>query len=119
MEAPKEMFLLCKEKGKTMKLAITGVCANFLGVVLIYLNLIERTSASFAMNAALIFLAFWALSVLGLVLMGIGSRKVGGILTIIGAFFFVPIGLIAIIGARSVISSGQDMDERRRLAHGA
>ena len=101
-----------------MKLAIGGVCANFIGVIAIYFNLAETGSEQLAMNFTLFAFAFWALSVLGLILMGAGKRKLGGILTIIGAILFIPLGLIAMFGARSAMNSeqGQDMDERRRLA---
>jgi hypothetical protein len=100
-----------------MKLAIGGVCANLLGVVGIYFNAIE-VSEEFAMNFTLFALAFWALSAFGLILMATGKRKLGGVLTIIGAVLFVPLGIIAILGARSAMNNGQskDLDERRRLA---
>jgi hypothetical protein len=108
-----------------MKVAIAGVCANFLGVLLIYSNLVEDRRFDDATTNVIIsiIVGFWALSVLGLILVGIGKRKAGGILTIIGAIPFVPLGLIAVFGARSAMmagnekgNSGQDLDERRRLA---
>jgi len=99
-----------------MKLAIAGVCANLIAVMGVYVNLSETGSEQFAMSFTLFALAFWVLSLIGLILMGAGKRNVGGILTMIGAFLFVPLGIIAILGARSVMNSGQDMDERRRLA---
>ncbi|MDR2207352.1 MAG: hypothetical protein LBE22_00005 [Azoarcus sp.] len=70
------------------------------------------------MNMALFMFAFWALSVVGLIIMAAGNRKVGGVLAIIGSILFVPLGLIAMFGVRSVMNSEQDesLDERRRLA---
>ncbi|MDR0779120.1 MAG: hypothetical protein LBF16_00270 [Pseudomonadales bacterium] len=106
-----------------MKLAIGGVCANLLAIIGAYMNLADSGSEEAARIVALIAGIFWALSVLGLVLMAAGKRRAGGILTIIGAVVFVPLGLIAVIGARSAMAEDtqgpggdQDMAERRRLA---
>ncbi|MGH8782240.1 hypothetical protein [Paraburkholderia sp.] len=60
---------------------------------------------------------FWLLSVAGLVLILTGRKKAGAIMVIVGSVITVPIGLIAIIGARNVIKSlGNDLDARRKLA---
>jgi len=102
-----------------MKLAIGGICANLIAIMGIYINASETGSEQFAMYFTLFALAFWVLSLIGLILMSAGDHKLGGILIIIGAIFFVPLGLIAILGARAVMSGGQDLNERRRLASAA
>ena len=43
------------------------------------------------------------ISVAGMIVIATGSRKAGAILVIIGAAFFVPLGLIAIFGAKKVL----------------
>jgi hypothetical membrane protein len=44
-----------------------------------------------------------ALSVLGAILVGVGQRKVGAWLVMIGCVVFVPIGLIGALGGRKVL----------------
>jgi len=47
------------------------------------------------------------ISVVGMIVIATGSKKAGAILVIIGAIGFVPIGLIAIFGARRVLNEAK------------
>lgn len=58
---------------------------------------------------------FFAVSLLGLVLVCAGARKSGAILSMIGSIAFIPAGLVAAIGARTVLDelAGEEFERRR------
>lgn len=60
--------------------------------------------------------SFFAVSVLGVVLVGAGARKPGAILSMVGSIVFIPAGVVAAVGARAVLDelAGEEF-ERRRL----
>jgi hypothetical protein len=86
---------------KFMLLASIGVALNFLGALAIMANLSESSAlsgSSAAVVEAAIWLS-WGISVLGLILGGLGNKKLGAILVIVGSILFVPMGLVAVFGA--------------------
>lgn len=96
-----------------MGLAIAGVLANLFGIYLVYQ---EAYYEPVYLTLFYIMSAFWLLSVLGL-LIAIGKQyKVGGILIIIGSIIFVPLGLIAVFGARKIMQPLDSSDLAARRA---
>lgn len=60
---------------------------------------------------------FCLLSIAGIFVILAGKKKPGAIMVIVGSVITLPIGLVAIIGARNLIKSlGTDLDARRKLA---
>lgn len=59
-----------------------------------------------------------ALCVVGVVLVSAGKPKAGAITVMLGSFGFVPLGLIAVLGARRVLDEleAQRLDARRASA---
>jgi len=51
-----------------------------------------------------------ALSVMGLLLISAGKTKAGAITVMVGSFGFIPLGLIAVLGARRVLD---DLEAQR------
>ena len=59
-----------------------------------------------------------AMCVVGVVLVSAGKPKAGAITVMLGSFGFVPLGLIAVLGARRVLDEleAQRLDARRASA---
>lgn len=102
-----------------MGLAIGGVTANIVALLVFLSNQYSEGSSTFLDVATAILAGLLAISVLGLVLAGAGKKKLGGTLVIIGSVPFVPLGLLGAIGGRRIIQSdthANDLDARRRAA---
>ena len=98
-----------------MMLAVVGVALNLLGVFIINLHMQESGMDMPTFFAVICVL--WGLSAVGLLLHVSGMKKAGGILVIIGSIIFVPMGLVAIFGAKKMMTdSKDDLDARRQLA---
>lgn len=95
-----------------MGLAIGGVIANWCGVLIVYLNALN----DYSYNMMLPFVIISALiSTIGLIIAAAGSKKIGGILVIIGSILFIPLGLIGIFGGKKVMGAddAQTLEMRR------
>ena len=88
---------------------VLGTLLNALVLVLFGLGAREFPIVTAIMGS------FFAVSVLGLVLVGAGARKPGAILSMVGSIAFVPAGLVAAIGARTVLDelAGEEFERRR------
>ncbi|MDR1461878.1 MAG: hypothetical protein LBI68_01890 [Azoarcus sp.] len=97
-----------------------GVALNFLGVLAITARLSEdfAPSSSFAAGLTAAIWLSWGISVLGLILGGSGKKKLGAILVIAGSILFVPMGLVAVFGAKKMLNAEEkcDIDARRQFA---
>jgi len=83
-----------------MGLAIAGVIANWFGVLIVYSNSLQ----DYTYRMLLPYTALLAtISVIGLIIAISNSRKIGGILIIIGSFIFIPLGLIGVFGGRRIM----------------
>jgi len=95
-----------------------GVILNLLGALAAWLNLLEQNE-SLANIFLFILLASWLVSFIGIVVGVLGKKKAGGILVMVGSALFVPLGLIAIIGARTwMATSAEEGLHERRMAVG-
>ncbi|OCG21795.1 hypothetical protein [Gilliamella sp. App4-10] len=98
-----------------MGLAIGGIIANWLAVLIFYLNTslnydeASRTLLPFAIISVLV-------ATIGLII-ATNNKKIGGVLIIIGSIFFVPLGLIGVFGGRKIMSreNARSLDERRNF----
>lgn len=98
-----------------MFLASLGVVLNMLAALALLANPID--GGTFGEVVSALAWGFAGLSVLGLLLGVAGSRKVGGILVIIGGVMFIPLGIVAIIGGKKMMNPvAEDLEARRRLA---
>ncbi|MFC0338098.1 hypothetical protein [Kushneria avicenniae] len=105
-------------------MAISGIVLNFLYIL--YVNGVMRHDPSTGnmpdgvwQVLVGVLLISWLISLSGLVMMWLGKKRPGGIAAIVGAVIFVPLGLVAIIGARRVMSSNDsDTLADRRVAAG-
>jgi len=96
-----------------MTLAIVGVVLNLFGVI----GLVANGMAEYMPMLFGIICLFWVTSVIGIILHVSGMKKVGPTLVIIGSIVFIPLGLVAIFGAKKMkAKSENDLDERRKLA---
>ncbi len=60
-----------------------------------------------------------AVSVVGTILIACGQKRAGAITVIVGAIGFVPIGLLAVVGARRVLDSlANEQFQKRRALRG-
>lgn len=82
-----------------MTLMIVGLVLNSLAALSIGFN--PEVGPVFAS----IMMAFWAVSMLGVMLIMAGKKKVGAIVVVVGAVAYVPLGLVAVFGARKVLES--------------
>ncbi|WP_179402806.1 hypothetical protein [Burkholderia guangdongensis] len=99
-----------------MWLASIGVVLNLLATLGVQAQTADLPDSSGKMILTIVVLV-WALSLLGLILIAAGKKKAGGILVIVGSIAFVPLGLVAMIGARNVMKAAKDdLAERRQLA---
>ncbi|MDR2625768.1 MAG: hypothetical protein LBC37_05490 [Zoogloeaceae bacterium] len=99
-----------------MLLAAIGVALEFLAA----LGFSDRLMSEMHMPVlvSIIWLS-WAIAALGLVVNATGAKKPGAIMVIAGSVLFVPLGLVAIFGARKMMAMDQlkgDLDARRQLA---
>ena len=96
------------------RLLVLGVIINSLVAVALLFGV--RNTA-----LGLLMATFAALCVVGTVLVASGIRKPGAILVIVGSIGFVPIGLIALLGARKSLDQlkQEAFDARRRTAGAA
>lgn len=95
-----------------MGLAIAGVIANWVGVLLVYLNgFEERMYAAFLPYAA----SLAMISLIGLILAANNKNKIGGILIIIGSVIFIPLGLIGVFGGRKIINRVTEEKTKEQL----
>lgn len=101
-----------------MKVAFIGLVLNLLWLGGLSQDYYGFNDAQLVEVATYICLGFWAVSLIGFIMMLAGKRKVGSILMIIGSIIFVPLGLVAIIGARRACNkdSMASLEERRKLA---
>lgn len=74
------------------------------------ITVVLGASGEFPPILVAIMASFSALSILGAIMIGRGQRRLGARMIFIGALPFVPIGLIAVFGAREVL------DELKREA---
>jgi hypothetical protein len=97
-----------------MTIASIGVVLEFLAIISITSDA-EFISELPALSGAMWLL--WAVAALGLLVHAAGARKPGAIMVIVGSIMFIPLGLVAIIGAKKMMKpSTEDIAERRRLA---
>lgn len=101
-----------------MKVAFIGLVLNLLWVGGLSQDFYGFNDAQLVEVATYVCLGFWVVSLTGFLMMLSGKRKVGSILMIIGSIIFVPLGLVAIIGARKAHSKDatKELEERRKLA---
>lgn len=96
-----------------MGLAIGGVIANWLGVLIVYLN--SLNNSAYQMLLPLVIISA-LISTLG-ILFAKNNQKLAGTLIIIGSILFIPLGLIGIFGGRKIINKANEktLEERRNL----
>lgn len=101
-----------------MWILIPGIVVNLIVSFGTLSNLMKPGSERMASILFLLMLGCWVLSVIGMLAALLGKRKLGGTLVITGSVIFVPIGLIAMIGARKVMNADLDGDlaARRKVA---
>ncbi|MCO6552025.1 MAG: hypothetical protein J6563_03510 [Gilliamella sp.] len=98
-----------------MGLAIGGIIANWLAVLIFYFNAslnydeASRTLLPFA-------IIFASIATLG-VIVAVNNKNIGGLLTVIGSIFFVPLGLIGVFGGKKLINqaNAKSLNERRNF----
>ncbi|MEQ5841240.1 hypothetical protein BWP39_12670 [Paraburkholderia acidicola] len=106
-----------------MWIVVIGLFANLLMSYAAYSDFADMAAMGLPPSITSILLYvlvfFWVLSLAGLILILTGKKKPGAIMVIVGSVIVIPVGLVAIIGARNVIKSlGNDLDARRKLAPG-
>jgi hypothetical protein len=98
-----------------VSLAVVGVVMNLIGLMAFLPGRITGTLSPFvAMLLLCLAAAFWTLSLAGLVVARSGRMKAGGVMVAIGSAFFIPLGIIGVIGARRIIlADHRSLDARR------
>lgn len=103
-----------------MGVLITGLALNLLAVfgVLSKINDGDLGHGSVASVFSVIVIGSWVLGVAGAILIKLhpGQRKLGGILAIVGSVIFVPLGLVAIMGAKRAMTPSDDEQLATRRA---
>ena len=101
-----------------MKMAFFGLMINLLWLGGLSQDYYGFDNAQFVTVATYLCLGFWVVSLAGFMVMLSGKRKLGALLMVIGSMIFVPLGLVAIIGARKATNKDAmaSLDERRKLA---
>ena len=84
------------------KLMIIGTVVNAFMVMTTSVGLAGEVYATIF---SLIMLGFLLISIIGLFLSAFNQSKFGPILVIVGSVIFIPIGIIAILGARKVLDN--------------
>ncbi|MGM5631807.1 hypothetical protein O2K51_12985 [Apibacter raozihei] len=99
-----------------MKIIIVGIIANLIPLLSFCFQIIED-STILAYTFIVVISLFWILSVIGAMILP-KKRKAGAIMVIIGSFIYIPIGFIAIIGARKLLDKKKltDLEERRKIS---
>lgn len=102
-----------------MGLMFTGISINFFAIFLIRFALSsELRYEVLAGPFTIICIISWIISLIGAIFMVAKKYKSGLILVGIGSFIFMPIGFIAVIGARKEKDKNQpepNLDKRRQL----
>lgn len=96
-----------------MGLAISGVIANWFGVLIIYMNSLYDSNYEIMLPIVII---SSLISTIGMFFAGL-NKKLAGILIIIGSILFIPLGLIGIFGGRKIMSldNKNTLEKRRNL----
>ncbi|QEM81537.1 hypothetical protein [Halomonas binhaiensis] len=100
-----------------MKTTLVGLLLNLLFTLALMGGIFTDYDTDFASSFGTVLLGLWGLSVLGFVLAMAGSRKWGSILVIVGSIVFIPLGIVAMIGARKLreADANDDLEARRKL----
>ncbi|GEN22964.1 hypothetical protein HCU01_09130 [Halomonas cupida] len=101
-----------------MKVAFIGLVLNLLWTFGLSQDLYGFNNAQIVEVGTYLCIGFWSLSVVGFLMMLTGKRKVGSVLLIIGSIIFVPLGLVAILGARKATSKDTDASLEGRETSG-
>jgi hypothetical protein len=88
-----------------MPLMILGLVLNSLVTLSLFFN--DDIGPVFAG----VMLVFWAISMLGLILILAGEKGIGAILVFVGSIAYVPLGLIAVAGAKKVLVASKQPAE--------
>ncbi|ALM53973.1 hypothetical protein [Halomonas huangheensis] len=100
-----------------MKIVFVGLVLNLLWTFGLSQDFYGFNNAQAVEVGTYLCIGFWSLSVVGFLMMLSGKRKAGSVLVIIGSVIFVPLGLVAIIGARKATSKDRDASlEGRELS---
>lgn len=76
----------------------TGLILNLLTSLGIFAYLLRHDTSSAAMFFA-VFLIVWAFLIIGFILQIANKRTLGAVLITVGSLVFLPVGLVAIVGA--------------------
>lgn len=68
-----------------------------------FVTLAASSSGGYPDGLILVMGLFVALSVVGLIVIATGNKRLGAILAMIGCVIFVPIGLIGVFGGRKIL----------------
>jgi hypothetical protein len=85
-----------------MKVVGTGLFLNLLASIGIFSYLLHRVGIHSAAMFFATFLIVWAFILVGFIMLIADKRVFGAVLITIGSLVFVPVGLVAIIGAINV-----------------
>lgn len=88
-----------------MPLMIVGLILNSVAMLSVCSN--DNVGGIFAG----VMLFCWAVSVLGLVLVLAGRKVPGAIMVIVGSVAYVPLGLVAVFGAKKILVAGRQTVE--------
>ncbi|TVU70184.1 hypothetical protein [Cobetia crustatorum] len=97
-------------------LLVVGLALNLLFVLFFPQIAADRDmSGDTAFVFQMSLFASWCISVFGAALLKVGKHKAGFILVAIGSLLFVPLGLVAMIGARKLKEKdqGSSLEARR------
>jgi hypothetical protein len=82
-----------------MKVIGTGLILNLLASIGIFSYLLHHVGIHPAAMFFATFLVVWAFMIIGFILLVAGRRGIGAVLISLGSLVFLPIGLVAIVGA--------------------
>ena len=88
-----------------MKVVGTGLFLNLLASIGIFSYLLHRVGIQPAAMFFATFLVVWALMIVGFIMTVAGRRTIGAVLISLGSLVFLPVGLVAIVGAIRVARS--------------
>ncbi|WP_251978931.1 hypothetical protein [Salinicola avicenniae] len=101
-----------------MKVLIVGLVITFLWFLGLANGLYSEPGRS--VPSVLLYMTggAWVVAVIGAVMIGLGKRRAGSIVVIIGSIVFIPLGLITIFGARKAASGAEEpsLQQRRQMA---
>lgn len=82
-----------------MKVVGTGLILNLLASIGIFSYLLHHVGIHSAAMFFATFLIVWAFMIIGFILLVADKRTIGAALITLGSLVFLPVGLVAIVGA--------------------